>query len=182
MLSGRWSSLLLFVCFIVSAFAIPVAAHLPKWIEFELVSGVWWLIWTLTLAYLLFNAHEVEDDVEAPERKSLGDRDPTGCLSFIADPTPDGCCCFEFIGVAGVIIAVILLAILGIWFAIEFLIPGLAFLFYLAIKGMLARAINPTCNCEGNAPLALAWGLIWATAYTAPLALLTWLIQITVLN
>lgn len=186
-LSGKWSALLLFVGFIVAAVAIPVAAHLPKWIEFEIVAGVWWLVWTLVLAYLLFNAHEVEDDVEKPTPRKLlsqpGEADKDGCGSMlVGEALMDGGCCLASIGEAGAIIALVIVIVVGIWFAFEFLIPGLAFLLYLAIRGMLARALNPTRSCEGNAPLALLWGMIWATAYTAPIALIIWGIKLLVVK
>jgi hypothetical protein len=182
-LSGKWSALLLFFCLAVVAIAIPNAAHLPKWIEFEIVAGVWWLVWTLVLAYLLFNAHEVEDDVSwATLRKknvnpSGAERDGCGSKIF-AEVLFDGGCCLTSIFDAGAAIAFVVLTAAGILISFDILIPGLAFLLYLAIRGMLARALNPTRSCEGNAPLALLWGMIWATAYTAPVALIVWVIKL----
>lgn len=186
-LSGKWSALLLSVCFLASAVAIPVAAHLPEWIEFELVAGVWWLVWVLVLAYLLFNAHEVEDDVDPP---SLGERrskffsgDPDGCGTILAtEAIQDLGCGLGCFGEGGAIVGLVLLAVLGIWFAIEFLIPLIAFLLYLAIKGMLSKVVDRECHCEGDGPRSLIWGMIWATVYTAPIALAIWVIKALVLK
>ena len=42
--SGLITAAIMAASFILSAILIPVAAHLPTWIEFEIVLGVWWAI------------------------------------------------------------------------------------------------------------------------------------------
>jgi len=168
---------------VVAAVAIPVAAHLPKWVEFEIVAVVWWLVWTLVLAYLLFNAHEVEDDFEKPSKADFKSRkvDKDGCfwICILADLGMNIGSCF---GVVGIIVVGVIGLLVGVYFVYDVVLIAIAFLLYLAIRGMLARAINPTRSCEGNAPLALFWGMIWATAYTAPIALIIWGIKALILR
>src|SRR6476619_256049 len=60
--SGRWSVVALVVCFIITAVLVPHAAHLPRWVEVELVIGGWWLVWVFALAYLLYRTCGVSDD------------------------------------------------------------------------------------------------------------------------
>lgn len=55
-------------------------------------------------------------------------------------------------------------------FAYEILIPGIAFIIYLAIRGMTARVINDRDHCRDKPWPSMLWGMIWATAYTAPIA------------
>jgi hypothetical protein len=44
-------------------------------------------------------------------------------------------------------------------------------------RNMLAAVINDRHRCHGNLGRALAWGLLWATVYTAPLAGLVWFVH-----
>lgn len=60
----------------------------------------------------------------------------------------------------------------GVLFFVELLLPGLAFLLCLAVRGMLIQASRRHAQCEGNSALSALWAMIWATAYTAPMGLL----------
>ena len=169
-ISGKWTALTLVACFAVSAVLIPVAAHLPHWIEFELVLLVWWTAWLVVLSWMLLHAHVVELDAEPPHKGlgNLGDGD--GCLPSLA---LDGCIfagAFEPFGC----LALIVVLLVGVYFFVEFLLPGIAFLLYLAIRAMLGRVTDDRRNCEDKPGLAFIWGAIWATAYTAPIALIVW--------
>jgi hypothetical protein len=64
-----------------------------------------------------------------------------------------------------------------VWFLIEIAIPVVFFLLYLTVRGMLAHVINDRHRCRGRLGRALAWGLVWATVYTAPLAGMVWLVH-----
>jgi hypothetical protein len=72
------------------------------------------------------------------------------------------------------------LALLGvvIWFVFEIAIPVVLFLLYFAIRGMLAHVVNDRHECRGHIARALAWGALWATVYSAPLAGAVWFIHL----
>ena len=79
-ISGKWSALSLALCFIVSAVLVPVAAHLPHWLDFELVLGAWRCVWVIALSWILVNGHFVEDDPPRVQRLgALGAGPETGC-------------------------------------------------------------------------------------------------------
>lgn len=166
--SGKWSAAILVLCLAVSAVLLPVAAHLPRWVEFELVLGAWWVVWAIAVAWFLYRGCDVADDMAGPSSPSFGGLDLSGldnagCLAL--DLGGQGC---ETV-VLG--LGAVLLVIAGLWLAVEFLIPGLAFLLYLLVRGMVARAVNDRRDCGGSILRAAAWGIAWATLYTAPLAL-----------
>jgi hypothetical protein len=166
--SGKWSVAFLVLCFAVSGVLLPVAAHLPRWVEFEMVLGAWWLVWACAIGWLLYRGCDVADDMPYPHapklgRSGLSDVGLDGCLSL--DLGVEGC------GAVVLVVVAVLLLIVGIWFAVEFLIPGLAFLLYLLVRGMAARAVNDRRDCKTSVLRAVSWGIAWATLYTAPLAL-----------
>jgi hypothetical protein len=78
--------------------------------------------------------------------------------------------CSELAFVAATIAVVLFAA----WFVVELLVPALLFFAYLLVRGALARVANDDHGCEGRAGRALGWGIVWATLYTAPLALAIW--------
>jgi hypothetical protein len=53
----------------------------------------------------------------------------------------------------------------------------LAFVMYFLIRGMLAQVANSRPRCRQRLGRSLAFGILWATVYTAPLAGLTWLVH-----
>lgn len=62
-------------------------------------------------------------------------------------------------------------AVSGVLLPAEYLIPGLAILLCLLVRGMVVRAVNGRADCKANLLRAAAWGVAWATLYTAPLPL-----------
>ena len=64
----------------------------------------------------------------------------------------------------------------GLFVMIEFIVPGLAFLVYILMRGMLARVVNHHKDC-GGVVQSLTWGFVWATIYTGPLALAVWVVH-----
>jgi len=82
-----------------------------------------------------------------------------------------------FFIVIGIIIALIVLFGL-IWFLFEIGIPVILFLLYFVTRGMLARVINDRHHCRQRLKRSLAWGFLWATVYTAPLAAAVWAIHV----
>lgn len=190
--SGKVSVLWLVVCFVLSAVLAPMVLRLPRWIEFEIVVGLWWGVWLITLTWLLFQGWHVSDDHAWTPRRSFfssgqkqkkeGERSNASSESSrsswmdIFDAWDfdfgEGC------GSVLAAIAAILFLFLAAWFLIEFGLPGLAFVLYFCVRGMLARVVNSGGFCRGNLPLALMIAGAWATLYTAPVALAVWLIHV----
>ena len=165
--------LVMLVCLALSGILIPVGAHLPRWIEAEIVLAAWWVIWVGMLTYLLYQGHVVDDDALEVKFRSgkTGDLlnpfdmiDPlSGCL--------DGGCQTLALGVLA-----IGLLIGAVFVMVEFVIPAVAVLLLLSIGGMIARAVNDTNACQGRFGVALLWGSIWSTLYIGPIAaLILWL-------
>jgi hypothetical protein len=75
-----------------------------------------------------------------------------------------------------IVIGLILLVVL-VWFLIEVAIPLVLFLLYFVTRGMLAQVVNDRHHCRGRLGRALTWGLVWATAYTAPVAATVWFVH-----
>jgi hypothetical protein len=189
MVSGSGSALVLAMCLVVAALVIvPLAWHLPRWVDAEIVVAVWWLLWIAALAILLHGGQPISDDHEwRPARSWFGN-------SGRASDTSDGCfwSLADFGGVdlgasageACATIVVVLLTIVALfiaaWFVIEVAIPGIAFVTYLLLRGMLARVVNDRHGCAGSWPKAIGWAVVWATLYILPQAALVWVIHLVV--
>jgi hypothetical protein len=52
----------LVICLLLTAILIPMALRLPRWIEFEIVLLVWWVIWFAVLTGFLYRGLRVADD------------------------------------------------------------------------------------------------------------------------
>jgi hypothetical protein len=61
-----------------------------------------------------------------------------------------------------------------IWFVVEVAIPGLAFILYFVIRGMLAHVVNDRHRCHRHFGRSMGWGVMWATVYMGPLMLAVW--------
>jgi hypothetical protein len=180
-LSGKASAAWLVVCFVLTAVLIPVALRWPTWVKFELVLAAWWVIWLAVLTALLYGGRRVSDDHQLGEprnwfgsaaNKPQPPRDPNSSWwdgFFWGWAWGDG-------EVILIIIGLILLVGL-IWFLFEVAIPVLLFLLYFITRGMLARVVNDRHHCRGRVGAAVGWALVWATAYTAPLALAVWFVH-----
>jgi hypothetical protein len=80
--------------------------------------------------------------------------------------------------VVGCLLLILLMVLLP--FIIVFLIEAailVAFVMYLMIRGMLAQVANTRLHCRGRLGRSLAFSLLWATLYTAPLGGLIWFIH-----
>ena len=185
-LSGKASALGLVLCFAATAILIPMALRLPPWIEYEIVLAVWWAIWLLVLTGFLYWGRRISDDHRLGEPRNwfaLSKSQPAsprresnsgwwdgffwGSVAFDAE----GC-------VYGLAIIVALCLLVGvIWFLFEIAIPVLLFLLYVITRSMMARVLNDRHHCRDHLVRALAWGFVWATVYTAPLAAVVWFIH-----
>jgi hypothetical protein len=175
-ISGKLTALLLVACLAVAAIVLPLAAHMPRWIEFELVLGVWWVVWWIVLGWVLFHRMEVEDDAEMPRggwlRDHIGDSALNGCGDYGGCSDAEGC----GTAIAG-LIAIVAVA-LAVLFVIELLIPAIAFLLYLTVRAMLRQAARWHERCEGNPGASMFWAAVWSTVYLAPIGLVIWGVQL----
>lgn len=197
-LSGKATAAWLICFLILIGLLIPAVLRLPLWIDFEIVLSAWWLVWLTVLARLLYTGQRIAADHQlgaprnwlaavtgksdsAPKetkkdpldiRKAKRTNSSGGGWYFDLG-TLDGEGCMYLLGA---IIALVLFFAL-VWFLIEIAIPVVFFLLYLTVRGMLAHVINDRHRCRGRLGRALAWALVWATVYTAPLAGVVWLVH-----
>ena len=176
-ISGRATAAWLLVCLLLPAVLIPAVVRLPVWIDFEIVLGVWWLLWLVVLARLLYTGQRVTDDhALQPPRSWFGSKKGgswfDGMGSGWTTPVDSEGCAFAIAVIVGLI-----LLVGGLWFLIEIAIPLVWFLLYLVVRGMLATVINDRHHCRGRLGWSMLWALVWASAFTAPLALAIWLIH-----
>jgi hypothetical protein len=179
-LSGTASAAWLACCLLLTGALIPVALRLPCWVEFEIVLACWWTIWLVVLTWLLATGVRVSDDYRFRETRNwFGSRDRSegiwGGMSWLDGLlfVPD----FEGCGAFVAVICGLLLLVGAIWFLFEVAVPVVLFLLYFLVRGMLAQVVNDRHDCRGHLARALAWGMLWATVYTAPLAGAVWFIH-----
>lgn len=143
--SGKWSALLIGVCFLVSAVLLPTAAHLPHWVELELALGIWWIVWFVLLSWMLFQGHEVEDDADRIDFHNP----KLPWLATALEWAVQGFGCGAAAGCeAAIVLGLAVLVFFGsLYLALELLIPFVAFIIYLAIREMAARVINDKHHC-----------------------------------
>jgi hypothetical protein len=179
-LSGKASAAWLVVCFALTAVLIPMALRLPVWIAFEIVVAAWWAIWLVVLSGLLYRGQRISDDHQLGEPRNWFAGDSNRPARSDSDRSWwDGFFWGSFWGDGeGLLIILGLIVLVGlIWFLFEVAIPVLLFLLYFITRGMLAHVVNDRHHCRGRLGRALAWGFLWATAYTVPLAAGVWLVH-----
>lgn len=163
--SGKWAVAALTFCMLFTGLLIPLALKKPLWVELEIVVGVWWFVWGLTLTRFLYMGHRVSDDY-SPSKESTSD--PFDGSGVVEGDDLLGCFASIVFSVAAMCLA---------WVLIEFVLPVVFVLLYILIRGMLVHAVHGRRGCEGSVPTAAFWGFLWATVYTAPLALTIWAIH-----
>lgn len=181
MLSGKASALILVACFVLTAVLIPMALKLDRWIEYEIVLAVWWLLWAVMLTAILYKRKRVSHDYQWREpRKWFNIKDLTNWYGGM-DPGPITLPADDVVGTACLVILVLLILAPALiclaWVVIEVALPAVAFVMYLVVRGMLARVANDWHGCQGNLLKAAFWGTLWATVYTLPLALVVWAVH-----
>jgi hypothetical protein len=180
LVSGRASAGILLLCLGVTAlWVLPLAKRFSAWVDVEIVLGLWWAVWTITLVYLLYTGRRLSDDhaMAAPRNWfGKGSSSSSGWLDLFSVPLEG--CAVEGCATVMAVIAVIFLALFGLWLLIEVLIPTIAFVMYFLLRGMLAKVANDEHGCEGNPLRAAGWGALWATVYIAPLAVLVWFVHL----
>jgi hypothetical protein len=179
-LSGKAIAVSLVVCFGLTAVLIPMVFRLPRWINFEIVLALWWSVWLFVLTWLLFTGRLVTDDHQLGKPRRWFQVDfpailPSLDLFDILTSPFSYKLSDEMIGCA---LGVLLIAIVAvIWILIELAIPLILFLLYFVTRGMLAQVVNDRHYCKGRLGRALSRGVLWATAYTAPLAAAVWYVH-----
>lgn len=174
LVSGKGSVAVLLACFVLSGLVIPLAARLPVWVEFELVLAFWWVAWVLVLGHLLFHGRRLTDDYAwRPARSWIrGSAEVLGEAGSSMGEAGSGCLQSAEEGLLLLLAIALLLG--AAWLLLEVALPAIAFLAYLLVRGMLARVANDRHGCERSLRRALVWAVMWATAYTVPLAAVVW--------
>ena len=175
---------------VTSGVLLPVALKLPRWIEMELVLGVWWALLVVFLAVMLHSGARIKEDHAFVMRWNLGSKSetkqskspPSGGSSSGGSSSGsswwsnigDGCGDAE--GCVGIVLGVVLVgaALAASWLLVELALPVLFFLLYWLVLKAIARVTNDRHGCEGSVPRARGWGALWATVYTIPLGLGGW--------
>ncbi len=155
------------LCLLVSALLLPAAAHLPRFVEIELVLGAWWIVWVVVLTLLLYLGKEV-DDSHTPHFAAR--RSKIIWEVFWLSLQAGGCAVAEGCLIVVVVLLVGVLVALALTLLVELVIPAIALLLLVSIGGMAARAANDTHGCAGRFGMSLLWGMLWATVYVGPLA------------
>jgi hypothetical protein len=187
LVSGVTSAIVLVLCFGVTALLIPFAVRQKPWIDAEIVCAAWWLIWIVGLSILLYTGHRISDDYRPGQPRNwftwLGDRAEdmpgathfsSGCWWFPIDALTGGEGCLAIL----VVIVALLVILSAAWFLIEIAFPVVGFAVYFLVRGMVGAVVNDRHGCEKSLPRAIGWGTLWATLYTAPLALLVFLVHL----
>jgi hypothetical protein len=187
-LSGKASAACLVIFFLTTGLLIPRVVRLPLWIDFEIVLAIWWLGWLIVLSVLLYRGQRVTDDHQLGQPRNwlnvlkgkpadpldIRKKESSSWWYALQWATPfDGEGCLVLLGV----LIALVVGFFAIWFLIEVAIPLVLFLLYVSARGMLAAVINDRHRCPGRLGRSLAWALVWATAYTAPLAGLVWIVH-----
>jgi hypothetical protein len=187
-ISARWTTAILCVAFAVAAIAVPVSLRLPRWIETEIVVGVVWALFFGVLSALLYRGAKVKDHHalrmrwELPSLPSFDNSEGKGSGStsrrrsswLDADP---GCADAE--GCVGLLIGLALaaVAVAAAWLLVELIFPLVFFVLYWLVLKAVARVANDAHGCEGSLGRSLGWGAIWATVYSAPFALIVYVVH-----
>jgi hypothetical protein len=65
LISGKGSVLILVLCFAAAAAGVFLAGftlHFPMWIDFEIMLALWWVVWAIALARILYLGQRINDD------------------------------------------------------------------------------------------------------------------------
>jgi hypothetical protein len=182
-LSGSATALVVIASLAGSAVLLPASVKLPRWVEAEMVLGLWWIIVGVALTVLLYRGFRLRDDYvyfvpwDRPSgAKGKGGGALGGCGS--------GAGCGDLGGLDGegcavglVVIVALAVAFGAAWIMVELLMPLVFFLMYGLFMRAIARAARDRRGCEGDLAKSLGWGALWATIYVAPIAALTWVIH-----
>jgi hypothetical protein len=186
--SGKVTALVVVVSLVAAAVLVPAAVRLPRWVEAEMVIGLWWLVMAVTLVVLLYRGFRMQDDLvyfmpwdrpassarqrsaKPTKKRSTGSGCDPGC-----DPGFD-CSGADGEGIIGIVVVGLALVVAfgAAWLMVEIAMPLVFFLMYSLLMRAIRRAARDQRGCEGDLAKSLAWGMLWATIYVVPIAALTW--------
>jgi hypothetical protein len=168
--SGKFVAAWLTVGFLLSAVLVPMALHLPIWVDAEIVLAIWWAVWFGVLSWILYTGRRVTDDHRwSSPRKWVSSEVPSA--------VSEGCVWLPFEAEGCLILLALVALVFAAWFLIEVAIPALMLLVYAVVRGMLAHVANDRHRCRGNLARSVVWAFFWATLYTAPYAAAVWLVH-----
>jgi hypothetical protein len=179
-LSARATALTVLGSMVLTAVSFPGLLGLPRWLEFELVLAVWWLLSAPALTLLLYRGFHIEDDhfFHAPGSSGLsGLRKLDGCDAAGCDfPGCDDGLVLVLVPLAALLALVLVVAVA--WMVVEVVLPAAFLVFYLGTLAGLQRVARDRHDCRGSLARSLSWGALWATACIAPLASVLWLLHV----
>jgi hypothetical protein len=196
--SGRWSAVLLLVMLVLVAVVLPLALHRSAWVEAEIVVAAWFFIWTAVLTWLGYSGRTVDEDwggFRRPRRlfgrgggsgggTSSIDAVPYVDLSGLDIPDLDvgggdgGLGCLGAIVALVVVVAAAAAAVAILYFTVGYVIPLLVVALYTIVRAMLNHVAARGHVTRGNLALSCARGSVWAAVYTAPFAIVIWLLHV----
>ncbi|HTQ08179.1 MAG TPA: hypothetical protein VMI54_30200 [Polyangiaceae bacterium] len=178
--SARTTVLVVVTSFLLTGLLLPKALALPRFVEFELVLGSWWAILWVVLGVLLYRGARLADDHSLSLRGL-----ELGGLSRVRGVPVDVALelggCFGLDGILGVL-ALGLIAVAASWLLVDLAFPALFFLAYVLLRGALARVTNDEHGCAYRLGRSAAWALVWSGVYTAPLALVSYVVHFALLH
>jgi hypothetical protein len=186
-ISGKATALVIGSCLLASAVLLPASVKLPRWIEAEIVLGLWWIIVGTALVVMLYRGFRLRDDYvyfmpwdRPAESKADGKAKKGSGGSRSGCGGVDGCSgVADAEGCAGVIVValVFVVALGAAWVLVELAMPLCFFLMYWMLMRAIGHVSRDRHDCEGALGRSIAWGALWATIYVAPIAGLTWAIH-----
>ncbi len=172
-ISGQMTVLVTMMLMGLIAGAVPTVLTLPRWVEWELVMGGWWLVWTGIFTVLLFRGWRIADDMpDLGKGKSDSSGSGKGILEGLSNLGDPGCADPEGCAVAILFLIALAVALLFAWVLVELVLPVVIAAAYWLMIRALTRVANDRHDCEGHLGRALGWASLWALVYTAPLAVI----------
>jgi hypothetical protein len=171
MMSGKTLVSVLIGCLLLPTFLFPFVLKLPRLIEFEIVVGAWWLVWSSVLTTLLYKGWHIREDVSFSQLRSEQKRSWWEYLDFVELAE----------GFPGLIISIIVsvLAALLLPILVEFVFPVFAWIAYSLVLKMLRTAAHDRHHCEKNLPRSAGYGIMWASFYLLPVIVITLALHLT---
>ena len=186
--SGELSTLVVLLSLALPVAIAPGLLRVPAWIAVDATLGIWWAVFALVFATLLYRGSRVAEDGPslADARPTEGDdtrprrkRSPLldgcgdlggGCSGDFGGAAVGEGCGGGIVGLLGILAALAALVLLA-WLLAEFVLPLLFTAAYYLVSRGLRRVANDTHDCQGDLLRSLGWAVAWATLYTLPLAL-----------
>jgi hypothetical protein len=188
--SGKLTALVVLASLVGASILVPASVRLPRWIEAEMVLGLWWLVMAVTLVVLLYRGFRLNDDLvvfmpwdrpQASKRGGATTEKSSMSLDGCGGLTGDGCSGLDGEGaVVALVVGLVLVVALGAaWVMVEVAMPLVFLLMYSLLMRAIRRAARDRRGCAGDIGKSLASGLFWATLYILPLAGLAYAAHLT---